>query len=390
MIRRILMTMILAALATPFAYAADAADEDSVAVQAAREKWVKNKGYKVYYTKKFDLSDLPHYKPEQKVSGTIRMWGSNYFTDSPLADYWTQEFQKYQPDVKFDLHLKTTLHAIPGLIFGMSDIGPMGRQITWDELLSYQRERNHLPIGIVAVTGSYDVSGWNPPIGVYLHKDNPLSKLSLQQLDGIFGAQRSGAWRELVWDKSLARGPEKNIRTWGQLGLTGEWANKPIHVYGYNLQFHFPQEIESRAFGGVSGKWNENLIEYDNLAQPDGSFKLAGQLMLEDLAKDPYGIVYCAGGNAWLTPQVKPIALSVKTGDPAYELTLENVRERKYPMYADVFFYIDRDPKKPVDPKVKEFLRYILSSEGQTQVMRDGKYLPLTAETVRAQLKLLE
>ena len=390
MIRRILMTLIMAALATPFAYAADAADEDSVAVQAAREKWVKNKGYKVYYTKKFDLSDLPHYKPEQKVSGTIRMWGSNYFTDSPLADYWIQEFQKYQPDVKFALHLKTTLHAIPGLIFGMSDIGPMGRQITWDELLSYQRERNHLPIGIVAVTGSYDVSGWNPPIGVYLHKDNPLSKLSLQQLDGIFGAQRSGAWRELVWDKSLARGPEKNIRTWGQLGLTGEWANKPIHVYGYNLQFHFPQEIESRAFGGVSGKWNENLIEYDNLAQPDGSFKLAGQLMLEDLAKDPYGIVYCAGGNAWLTPQVKPIALSVKTGDPAYELTLENVRERKYPMYADVFFYIDRDPKKSVDPKVKEFLRYILSSEGQTQVMRDGKYLPLTADTVRAQLKLLE
>ena len=390
MIRRILMTLILAALATPCVYAAEAADEDSVAVQAAREKWVKNKGYKVYYTKKFDLSDLPHYKPEQKVSGTIRMWGSNYFTDSPLADYWIQEFQKYQPDVKFALHLKTTLHAIPGLIFGMSDIGPMGRQITWDELLSYQRERNHLPIGIVAVTGSYDVSGWNPPIGVYLHKDNPLSKLSLQQLDGIFGAQRSGAWRELVWDKSLARGPEKNIRTWGQLGLTGDWANKPIHVYGYNLQFHFPQEIESRAFGGVSGKWNENLIEYDNLAQPDGSFKLAGQLMLEDLAKDPYGIVYCAGGNAWLTPQVKPIALSVKTGDPAYELTLENVRERKYPMYADVFFYIDRDPKKPVDPKVKEFLRYILSSEGQTQVMRDGKYLPLTAETVRAQLKLIE
>jgi phosphate transport system substrate-binding protein len=390
MIRRILVTLILAALATPCVYAADAADEDSVAVQAAREKWVKNKGYKVYYSKKFDLSDLPHYKPEQKVSGTIRMWGSNYFTDSPLADYWIQEFRKYQPDVKFALHLKTTLHAIPGLIFGMSDIGPMGRQITWDELLSYQRERNHLPIGIVAVTGSYDVSGWNPPIGVYLHKDNPLSKLSLQQLDGIFGAQRSGAWRELVWDKSLARGPEKNIRTWGQLGLTGEWANKPIHVYGYNLQFHFPQEIESRAFGGVSGKWNENLIEYDNLAQPDGSFKLAGQLMLEDLAKDPYGIVYCAGGNAWLTPQVKPIALSVKTGDPAYELTLENVRERKYPMYADVFFYIDRDPQKPVDPKVKEFLRYILSSEGQTQVMRDGKYLPLTAETVRAQLKLLE
>ena len=390
MIRRTLVTLIAAALATPYAFAGEPTEQDSVEVQAAREKWVKKKGYQVHYTKKFDLSDLPHYKPEQKVSGTIRMWGSNYFTDSPLADYWVEEFRKYQPDVQFALHLKTTLHAIPGLIFGMSDIGPMGRQITWDELLSYQRERNHLPLGIVAVTGSYDVSGWNPPIGVYLHKDNPLSKLSLRQLDGIFGAQRSGAWHDLTWDKSLARGPEKNIRTWGQLGLTGEWADKPIHVYGYNLQFHFPQEIESRAFGGVSGKWNENLIEYDNQLQPDGSFKLAGQLMLEDLAKDPYGIAYCAGGNTWLTPQIKAVALSVKDGGPYYELTLDNVRDRTYPMYADVFFYIDRDPNKPVDPKVKEFLRYVLSSEGQAQVMRDGKYLPLTGEVVRAQLKRLE
>jgi phosphate transport system substrate-binding protein len=390
MFRRSLATLAVIALAAPCVHAAEAGDADSVEVQAAREKWVKNKGYKAYYTKKFDLSDLPHYKPEQKVSGTIRMWGSNYFTDSPLADYWIEEFHKYQPDVKFALHLKTTLHAIPGLIFGMSDIGPMGRQITWDELLAYQRERNHLPLGIVVVTGSYDVSGWNPPIGVYLHKDNPLSRLSLQQLDGIFGAQRSGAWRELTWDKSLARGPERNIRTWGQLGLTGEWADKPIHVYGYNLQFHFPQEIESRAFGGVSGKWNENLIEYDNLLQPDGRFKLAGQLMLEDLANDPYGIAYCAGGNAWLTPQIKAVALSVKDGGPYYELTLDNVRNRTYPMYADVFFYIDRDPNKPVDPKVKEFLRYVLSSEGQAQVMRDGKYLPLTSEVVQQQLKRLQ
>jgi phosphate transport system substrate-binding protein len=392
--------LLIAALAASFATQCLSAESDSVEVQAAREAWVKKKGYRVYYTKKFDLSDLPSYQPEQKnlpsyqpeqkTSGTIRMWGSNYFTDSPLMDWWVAEFRKFQPGVKFDVHLKTTLHAIPGLIFDRSDIGPMGRQITWDELLSYQREKNHLPVGIVAVTGSYDVSGWNPPIGVYLNKQNPLSKLSLEQLDGIYGAMRTGAWRELTWDKSLARGPEKNIRTWGQLGLTGEWADKPIHVYGYNLQFHFPQEIESRAFGGVSGKWNENLLEYDNIVLPDGSLKLAGQLMMEDLAKDPYGIVYCAGGNAWLTPEVKAVALSVKNGDPAYELTIENVRERTYPMYADVFFYIDRDPKKPVDPKVKEFMRYILSREGQAQVMRDGKYLPLTAAVIREERRKLD
>lgn len=363
---------------------------DSVITQQAREKWVKAKGYKVYYTKEFDLADVPEYVPAQKVSGTIRMWGSNYFTDSPLAQYWEKDFQKYQPDVKFDFHLKTSEHAVSALIFGVSDIGPLGRQIMWDEQLAFQRQFGYLPLGIVAVTGSYDVSGWNPPIGVYLNSSNPLAHLSLRQLDGIFGAQRSGAWRDLTWDPALARGPEGNIRTWGQLGLTGAWADKPIHVYGYNLQFHFPQEIETRVFGGVSGKWNEELREYDNVRLPDGSLKLAGQLMLEDLAKDPYGIAYVAGGNAWLTPQVKPVALSTQDGGPSFELSLDNVRNRTYPLYADVFFFINREPGKPVDPKVKEFIRYVLSRQGQRQVMRDGKYLPLTAGVVQEQLRKLE
>src|SRR5438105_10157577 len=387
MIPRILMTLILAALATPWVYAADAADEDSVAVQAAREKWVKNKGYKVYYTKKFDLSDLPHYKPEQKVSGTIRMWGSNYFTDSPLADYWIQEFQKYQPDVKFDLHLKTTLHAIPGLIFGMSDIGPMGRQITWDELLSYQRERNHLPVGIVAVTGSYDVSGWNPPIGVYLHKDNPLSKLSLQQLDGIFGAQRSAAWRELTWDKSLARGPEKNIRTWGQLGLTGEWADKPIHVYGFNLRYNTATDFADKVLK-ASDKWNENIHAYAHIVQPDGKRYIQADQITDALARDKYGIAYNRYRGE--RPNIRRLAVAATDGGPFVEHALETVQNRTYPLFQEAYFYTSVKPGTAIDPNVKEFLRYVLSQEGQAEVQRDGKYLPLTAEVVRAQLKKLD
>jgi phosphate transport system substrate-binding protein len=260
----------------------------------------------------------------------------------------------------------------------------------WDELMGFQRQFSYLPLGIVAVTGSYDVSGWNAAIGIFVHKDNPISKLTLKQVDGIFGAERSGAWKDLIWDESLARGPEKNIRKWGQLGLTGEWADKPIHVYGYNLQFHFPQEIESRAFGGVSSKWNENLREYANKLNADGSVRVAGLQMMEDLSKDPYGIAYVSAGTVYLTPTTKPIALAVSDGGPYYELNLENVRNRTYPMYADVFFYLNRDPKKPIDPKVKEFLRYILSRDGQEQVMRDGKYLPLTAEAVGEQLKKLD
>jgi len=87
---------------------------------------------------------------------------------------------------------------------------------------------------------------------------------------------------------------------------------------------------------------------------------------------------------------VKAIALASQAGGPYYEASKENLIERKYPLTRIIPAVIDRRPGGPIDPKVKEFLRYILSSEGQTQVMRDGKYLPLTAETVRAQLKLLE
>ena len=387
-VRSVVLTVLTLGVACAGLQAADAAD--SIEVQNARARMMKARGYTVHYTKKFDLEDLPHYVPQAKVSGLIRLWGSNYFTDSPLAGWWEKKFQEYQPDAKFDFHLNTSEHAISGLIFGKSDLGPMGRQIMWDEELAYQREFSHLPLGIVVVTGSYDVSGWNPAIGVYVNKDNPLSQLSLEQIDGIFGCERNGVWRDMNWDESYARGPEKNIRTWGQLGLKGEWADNPIHVLGYNLQYHFQQEITSRAFGGVTGKWNEQLREYANHLMPDGKLKLAGELMMEDVAKDPYAIAYVAGGDAWAKPTTKTLALSVKTGGPAYDLSLDNVRARTYPMYADVFFFLDRDPAKPVDPKLKEFLRFILSREGQELVMKDGKYLPLTAEVVRAQLGKLQ
>jgi phosphate transport system substrate-binding protein len=360
-------------------------------IDAARDRMIEAKRYKVYYTNKFDLSGLPSYQPERKVSGTIRMWGANYFTDSPLAGYWEQEFRKWHPQVKFDFHLHSSQHAIASLIFGRSDVSPLGRQITTAERLAFQREFNYQPLGIVAVTGSYTLSGWNPAIGVYLHKDNPISRLSLRQLDCIFGAERAGGWTALEWDESVARGPECNIRTWGELGLTGEWKDQPIRIYGYTLKYNFPDEIHTRVFNG-GFKWNEKLREFANKTNPDGTIYLAGQQMLDELSRDKYAIAYVAGGVAMTTPQhqVKPVALAYKDGGPYVELTLENVQDRSYPMYADVFFFVNRKPGTALDPKVKEFVRYVLSREGQAQVMRDGKYLPLTAEVAREQLKLLE
>ena len=368
----------------------DKASEDAATEQAARAKSVTSKGKEIHYHIKWDLSDLPHYQPQVKAAGTIREWGANYFTDGLLAGFWEEDFHKYQPDVKFDYHLQTSEHAISALCFKVSDLSPLGRQIMWDERLAFQRAFDYQPTGVVIVTGSYDVSGWNPAIGIFVNKSNPVSRLTLKQLDGIYGCERAGLWNALTWDKSKARGPEGNIRTWGQLGLTGEWADKPIHILGYNLEFHFTEEITTRCFGGVTNKWNETLHEYDNELAPGGKLKLAGQLMIEEVSRDPYAIAYVAGGTTWLTPQSKALGLAAREGGPYYELTIENVRNRTYPMYADVFAFLNRDPRQPMDPKLREFLRYVLSREGQEQVVRDGKYLPLTGEAVRGELKKLD
>lgn len=238
-------------------------------------------------------------------------------------------------------------------------------------------------------TGSFDVRGWTFALGVFVHKDNPIAKLTLEQLDGIFGAERDGGWNGLTWDTNVAREADKNIRTWGQLGLTGEWADKPIHVYGYNFKYHFTDEIDKKVLKG-SGKWNEKLRAYSNVAgqKADGSLTGAGELMMNDLGKDRYGIAYT--GMPFMTPETKSVALAGDAAGPYVPLTLANVQNRSYPLTRDVYYYFKGEKGKPIDPKVKEFLRYVLSREGQEAIQQDGKYLPLTAEAARAQLQKLE
>jgi len=150
---------------------------------------------------------------------------------------WQDAFTKFHPGVKFEWHMETTSAAVPSLVFGVSDMG-IGRKVTFSELQLYERYKNRDPLEIDIATGSYDVPGWQPGYGVIVSKDNPLTHISMEQLDGIFGAERNGGWDGTSWHAEWARGPEKNIRTWGQLGLTGEWASKPIVPYGLNLRYH--------------------------------------------------------------------------------------------------------------------------------------------------------
>jgi phosphate transport system substrate-binding protein len=384
-IGKIMKAIVPAALAVTVAaaWAQDPAPvEDGLALQRARAVSVTSKGKRVWYTEKFDLSELPAYVPERKVKGKLRIWGNNYIGDGMLADFWKEGFRKYHPEVEFDYVLPTHLVAVPGLYTGVADIG-MSRKITFYEQLGFERLLGYEPLEITALTGSYNVSGWLNAITIFVHQDNPLAKLTMEQLDGIFGAQRDGGWIGTSWHPEFARGPEKNIRTWGQLGLTGEWADKPIDVYGYSLRYNMSYQFSDAVLKG-GDKWNERVTTFANKSKPDGTIYLQANQMEDALKNDKYGIGYL--GYNGDKPGIKHLAIATDARGPYVPVSMKTVQNRTYPLFCELYWYVNQKPGEAMDPKVSEFLRYALSREGQNEVQRDGKYLPLTAEVARAQL----
>jgi len=323
-----------------------------------------------------ELSGLPDYKPERQISGVIRSWGTPAM--GRMMKIWQKGFRGFQPDISFEDKLKGSASAQFGLHENVADLALSGRQIFPYEYYGIYRRSQLRPIEIEVATGSVDMKGKSTALAVFVHKDNPLARLSLKQLDGIYGAQRTGGWQQLEWVASSARGAEGNIRTWGQLGLTGEWADKPIHVYGppglYPGGVSF---FQTRVMGGAD-TWSEALREFDDR-----------HLMMATLGSDRYGIAYST--LAYRTPGTKALALSEKDGGPYVELGRESVGNRTYPLYraAYIYFAPDRptgDPADPkVDPKMLEFLLYILSRQGQEDVAREGDYLPLPAPVIESQ-----
>lgn len=385
---RIPLLLLLPALlvSSPLLPNAFAQQRDGLEVQKARTEHVISRAKRVYYTHKWDLSDLPDYKPEQQVSGTIREWGSNYPADSNLNQYWLTEFAKYEPGVKFQVKMRTALESAAALATGVADIAAC-RAFTFSDEELFERIYNHPPLRVTIATGSFNVPGWSPSLAIVVNKDNPLSQMTMQQVDGIFGAERTGGYQGTTWHTDAARPATQNLRTWGQLGLTGKWKDAPIHVYGLNLHYGMANDFSDMVFHG-GDKWNENLREYANYSAPDGTLKIAADQLVADLSKDPYGIGY--SGAMFLTPQTKALALARRPGAPFVPLTIETVQNRTYPMLLELYFYLDRQPGKPVDPKLREFLRFILSRQGQEAIVKDGKFLPLTREAVEQGRKMLD
>ena len=322
---------------------------------------------------------LPDYHPGGRVSGTIRLSGNDQM--ALLLQRWEKGFRRFHPEVGFESWLKGTASGIYGLEMRTADLALMGRAMNPFEYYGTYERSWVFPVQVEVATGSFATPNKSPAYAVFVHRDNPVGRLTLQQLDGIFGAQRGGGWNGLSWDQSAARGPEQDIRTWGQLGATGAWADKTIHVFGPPLEGAGAMTyFQSRVMHGAD-LWNEDLREYADPAR-----------MIADLSNDPYGIAYSSLDSA--AAGVKALPLAETAAGPYVRLTRETVADRSYPLSRPVYavFTIDNEKSElaGVDPKLREFLRYVLSKQGQAEVVREGSYLPLTAAAAAEQMKKLD
>jgi phosphate transport system substrate-binding protein len=331
-----------------------------------------------------EFDSMPAYRPEQEVAGTLRIRGDN--GQGAMLKLWQEGFAKFHPNARFDSELLSTAHALPALYLGLADVGLIGREELPIENLAFRRVYRYDPTEIAIATGSYDTPYRSYAFAIYVNKDNPLERITISQLRSIYGC-----------------GPGKHIRTWGDLGLGGEWADKPIHVSGYatgtNLAIFFELKVLAAKAAGGQGlpegvMWNCDLKQYGTTyAQdtPGGAERAvthADAPMLKDLSEDKHGIAYA--GVFTRQAGVKRLALAAQDGGPYVEISRETVQGRTWPLTRTVYMYINKPVDKPLDPKVREFMRYVLSREGQEAVTRQKVYLPLTAQAAAEQRRKLD
>ena len=340
-----------------------------------------------------DLSDLPSYKPEVKIVGAIRIVGSEL---KNAVDQLAEGFRHFHPEARVSTNFMTSSEGgIAGLYCGISDVAPMGDDAKITDQMPFFNTFGYMPTEISVATGGYEKRGSLFAWAIVVNRDNPLEEISMDQLDRTFGSERSGGW-ELVnnnwmYSAKYARSADSNIRTWGQLGLTGDFAGQEIKTFGY-IAPGFEIAIQ-RTWFHWSDKWNPNFMQYVEAKQgtpgPDGN-AVASERPLEMLSNNKYAIGIAALMHVKDYPNVKVLRIVPRSGGPAVAFTPDNVANRTYPLIRDAYFYVNKAPGKPLDSRAREFMRFVLSREGQEIIAKVGYYYPLNAAYLKEQLKKLD
>lgn len=275
---------------------------------------------------------IPAYQPVQGVSGTIKSAGSDTMVN--LMTIWTEGFRQVYPGVQPSIEGKGSGTAMPALIEGTVDFGPMSREVNGDEVAAFERKFGYKPTQLRTAVDM---------VGVFVHKDNPIEGLNLQQLDAIFSATRK-------------RGYKTDIRTWGDLGLSGEWANKPISLYGRN------------AASGTYTYFKEHVLKKGDF-KPSVKEQPGSSAVIGGVAEDKYGIGY--SGIGYKTADVRTVAVSDKSAE-FVEAAMQNAYSGKYPLSRFLLLSVNYKPGSQLDPLKREFVKYVFSHEGQQDVIKEG------------------
>jgi len=293
---------------------------------------------------------LPSYKKSSGISGTLNSIGSD--TMNNLMTFWAEEFKKFYPNVKIQVEGKGSSTAPPALIAQTAQLGPMSRQMKDIEIDQFENSFGYKPaVFRVAIDA----------IAIYVNLDNPLRRLTMKQVDAIFSSTRRGGG---LYDISL----------WGQLGLGGIWSHRTISLYGRN------------SASGTYGYFKEHALF-------KGDFKSAVKeqpgsgSVVHAITQDRDAIGYA--GIGYITSGVRALSLKINGAGEPVELSAQTALSGEYPLSRFLYIYVNKKSNESPDPLVREFLKFILSKEGQQMVVKDG-YMPLPGKIVEEELAKLK
>lgn len=288
---------------------------------------------------------LPDYKAAPGVTGNFSSVGSD--TLNNLMTFWAEEYKRLYPSVNIQIQGAGSSTAPPALTEGTSNFGPMSRQMKDQEIQAFEKKYGYKPTAVAVAIDA---------LAVFANKDNPIKGLTMAQVDGIFSAtQKCGG---------------KNLTRWGDVGLSGEWAKKPIQLYGRN------------SVSGTYGYFKEHALckgDYkNNVNEQPGSASV-----VQSVSTGLNAIGY--SGIGYKTSSVRAVPLSKDDKGEFVEATEENALAGKYPLSRFLYVYVNKAPNKPLAPMEAEFLKMVLSKKGQEMVEKDG-FIPLPAKVADKEL----
>ena len=290
---------------------------------------------------------IPAYAPVSGVSGNVNSIGSD--TLNNLMTLWAEGFKKAYPNVNIQIEGKGSSTAPPALIEGTAQLGPMSRPMKSSEIDEFEKKFGYKPTEVPVAVDA---------LAVFVNKDNPIKGLTMAQVDGIFSSSRKSG--------------SEDITTWGQVGLTGDWAAKTISIFGRN------------SASGTYGFFKDEALQKGDF-KPTVKEQPGSSAVVQGIATDLGAIGY--SGIGYKTSDVHTLALGEES-DELVEPSYENCVNGEYPLARFLYVYVNKKPGTALDPLTSEFLKFVLSKEGQEVVVKDG-YFPLPKQAVDETLEAL-